>query len=115
MRQKKAKQPHSHLLYWLFLLVPTMCSATLIITVWSPTRILIGADGLALHPGQPQPYERTCKIRQATNDCFFSIDGAQDFKGIHYDLVPLFVVYCAAHVRDQINPTLDEERWQFGK
>ncbi len=35
-----------------------------------------------------------CKIRQATNDCFFSIAGAQDFKKIHYDLVPLAAAAC---------------------
>jgi hypothetical protein len=84
----------AHIFCLLFLCFPAVCSATLILTVWSPDRILIGADGMAIQPDQPQPNKRTCKIRQGASDCFYSVAGAHDDKSIHYDLAPLATQAC---------------------
>jgi hypothetical protein len=84
----------ARLFYLLLLFIPAACYATLIITVWSPTKILIGADGLLVHPDLREPYQRGCKIRQATSDCFFSIAGVQDDRSSGYDLVPLAAKAC---------------------
>ena len=83
-----------HIFYLLVLCFPTVCSATLIITVWSPDRILIGADGMSIQPEQSQPYQSTCKIRQGADDCFFSLAGAAEDKSIHYDLAALASEAC---------------------
>lgn len=88
--------PNAHIvpakILWLLLIfvTPNVCRATILVTNCSADRVVVGADGLSLHPEDTQhPTFKSCKIVQSGNDCFFAISGLQNYKAINYDLVPL--------------------------
>jgi len=76
-------------LFLLFFAGPSICNATLVLTACSRDGVILAADGLMLRPGANPPSMQGCKIRQGTDNCFFSIAGLQDMLSIHYDLVPM--------------------------
>jgi len=65
----------------LFLLGPLHCDATVVLSACSADRVVVAADGLSIAPVGNTPTSATCKIRQASDDCFFAVIGLKDFNG----------------------------------
>jgi hypothetical protein len=89
--------PNAHIvpakILWLLLIfvTPNVCRATILVTNCSADRVVVGADGLSLHPEDTQhPTFKSCKIVQSGNDCFLQFLDCQTTK-------PLIMIWFRSH------------------
>src|SRR5215469_15321518 len=86
-----AKFAARHMLGLLIILFSSQVGeSTIVLTACSGNGVILAADGLSLRPdANPPAAFPSCKIIQGADSCFFAIAGMQDYKSIHYDLLPI--------------------------